>query len=146
MTEAELWQLQLLAAANTAEGFQGVLTIIFAYLVTAYFVGRRLTQFQSALVSLFFVLGAAGASFMTFVEFRRAAMFMEQLTNQFGVEGISPNAIVIPLYAALMAILIPASVYFMYQIRRNPEPGGARGEGGQVGLATTDADASSTHR
>jgi Na+/glutamate symporter len=138
MTEAELWQLQLLAVANTAEAVQGVVTIIFAYLVTAYFVGRRLTRFQTALVSLLFVLGATGASFMTFVEFRRAAMFMEQLTRQFGVESISPNAVVIPLYAALMALLIPASVFFMYQIRGNPEPG--------AGPETTDAGASSTPR
>lgn len=47
---------------------------------------------------------------MTFVEFMRAAMFMEQLTSQFGVQSISPNAVVIPLYAVLMALLIPASV------------------------------------
>lgn len=123
MTQAELWQPQLLAAANTSEAFQGVLTIIFAYLVTAYFVGRRLTGFQAALVSLFFVLGTAGAALMTFVEFKRAAMFMEQLTSQFGVQSISPNAVVIPLYALLVALLIPASVFFMYQIRRNPQLG-----------------------
>ena len=127
MTEAELWQLQLLAAANTAEAFQGVLTIVFAYLVTAYFVGRRLTRFQSALVSLLFLLGAVSASFMSIVEFRRAALFMGQLTSRFGVESISPNAVIIPLYAVLMGLLISAAVYFMYQIRRNPEFGGASG-------------------
>jgi hypothetical protein len=48
MTQAELWNMQLLAAANASEAFQGVVTIIFAYLVTAYFVGRRLTRFQAA--------------------------------------------------------------------------------------------------
>ena len=128
MTEAELWNMQLLAAANASEAFQGVVTIIFAYLVAAYFVGRRLTRFQAALVSLFFVLGAAGASFMTFVEFRRAAMFMEQLTSQFGVESISPNAVVLPLYAVLMALLIPASVFFMYQIRKDPQLGAGGSE------------------
>ena len=99
MTQAELWNMQLLAAANASESFQGVVTIIFAYLVTAYFVGRRLTHFQ-----------------------------MEQLTSQFGVESISPNAVVIPLYAVLMALLIPASVFFMYQIRGNPQLGAGGGE------------------
>lgn len=127
MAEAELWQLQLLAAANTAEAFQGVLTIIFACLATAYFVGRRLSRFQSALVSLLFLLGAVGASFMSIVEFRRAALFMEQLTSRFGVESISPNAVIIPLYAVLMGLLISAAVFFMHQIRRNPEFGGASG-------------------
>ena len=125
MTEAELWQLHLVAVANTAEAFQGVLTIVFAYLVTAYFVGGRLTRFQSALVSLLFLLGAVGAAFMSIVEFRRAVLFMGQLTSRFGVESISPNAVIIPLYAVLMGLLISAAVYFMYQIRRNPDLGGA---------------------
>ena len=125
MTEAELWQLHLVAVANTAEAFQGVLTIVFAYLVTAYFVGRCLSRFQSALVSLLFLLGAVGASLMSIVEFRRPALFMEQLTSRFGVESISPNAVIIPLYAVLMGLLISAAVYFMYQIRRNPDLGGA---------------------
>ena len=83
MTEAELWNMQRLAAADTSEAL---------------------------------------------VEFRRAAMFMEQLTSQFGVESISPNAVVIPLYAVLMALLIPASVFFMYQIRGNPQLGAGGGE------------------
>jgi hypothetical protein len=52
---------------------------------------------------------------------------MGQLTSRFGVESISPNAVIIPLYAVLMGLLISAAVYFMYQIRRNPDLGGASG-------------------
>jgi hypothetical protein len=63
---------------------------------------------------------------------------MEHLTSQFGVESISPNAVVLPLYAILMALLIPASVFFMYQIRKHPQLG--------AGTETTDADASSMPR
>lgn len=44
MTQAELWHLQLMAAANTSEAFQGVVTIVFAFLATAYLVGRRPTR------------------------------------------------------------------------------------------------------
>ena len=131
MTEAELWHMQLLAAANTSEAFQGVLTIIFAYLATAYFVGRRLTRFQATLASLFFLLGASGASFMTYVEFRRAAEFMERLTSEFAVHSISPNAVVIPFFLILMTLLIPASVFFLYQIRRNARSGADEETGGQ---------------
>ena len=115
------WGPVVVGAAS--EAFLGVPTIIFAYLATAYFAGRRLTRFQAGLVSLFFVLGTAGAALMTFVEFKRAAMFMEQQTGQFGIQSISPNEGVIPLYAVLMALLIPMSVFFIYQIRRNPQPG-----------------------
>jgi hypothetical protein len=67
MTQAELWQLHLMAASNTSEAFQGVVTIIFA--------------------------------FLAIVEFRRAAMFMERLTAEYGVSSISPNAFVVPASA-----------------------------------------------
>lgn len=120
MTQAELWQLQLMAAANTTQAFQGVLTIIFAFLATAYFVGRRLTRPQAMLASIFFLVGAAGSAFMAYVEFRRAAMFMAQLTAEFGVESISPNALIVPGFAVVMLLLIGASVAFMFQVRRTP--------------------------
>lgn len=118
MTQAELWQLQLMAVANSTEAFEGVLTIVFAYLATTYFVGRRLTRAQVVLVSVFFLVGATLSAFMAFVEFRRAAMFMAQLTAEFGVESISPNAVTIPLFALVFLLLIAASVVFMFQVRR----------------------------
>ena len=118
MTQAELWQLQPMAASNTSEAFQGVVTIIFAFLATAYFVGRRLTRAQAILASLFFVYGAASTGFMAIVEFRRAAMFMERLTAEYGVSSISPNAFVVPASALLLALLIVASVAFLFQVRR----------------------------
>jgi hypothetical protein len=123
MTEAELWHMHLLAVENTSSALQGVMTIIFAYLATAYFAGHRLTRLQAAFVSVFFVCGAAVASFMALVEFRRAAFFMDRLAGQFGIESISPNSLVIPFFAGVMAIFIPASVLFMYQRRRTNQPG-----------------------
>ena len=74
MTQAELWQLHLMAASNTSEAFQGVVTIIFA--------------------------------------------FMERLSAEYGVSGISPNAFVVPASALLLALLIVASVAFLFQVRR----------------------------
>lgn len=124
MSEAELWHMQLLAADNAASSLEGVMTILFAYLAAAYFVGKNLSRFQAALVSFFFVIAGATSSFMALVEFRRAAFFMEQLTERFGVASISPNHIIIPVYGVVMALLIPACVYFMYQMRRHPLPDG----------------------
>ena len=74
MTQAELWQLHLMAAPNTSEAFQGVVTIILA--------------------------------------------FMERLSAEYGVSGISPNAFVVPASALLLALLIVASVAFLFQVRR----------------------------
>ena len=46
MTQAELWQLQLLAVANGITAFGVLLTLITGYLVTAYFAGSRLSRYQ----------------------------------------------------------------------------------------------------
>ncbi len=123
MTQAELWQLQLMAVSNTVSGLTGTLTIVFAYLVAAYFVGARLSRFQASMISAVFVLGAGLSTFLAMVEFRRAAFFMDQLVREFGVRSISPNAFMIPLLAIVLAMVIPASVFFMYQIRRFPRLG-----------------------
>jgi hypothetical protein len=123
MTEAELWQLMLLSIQDLAANLDTVLTIVFAYLAAAYFVGRKLTRFQAALFSSLFLFAAGVAGFMSLVMWRRAAYFMDQLVNRYGVETFAPNRPLILLFAILLAVFIPACVVFMYQIRRHPRPG-----------------------
>ncbi|HEX9206654.1 MAG TPA: hypothetical protein VF851_00330 [Steroidobacteraceae bacterium] len=118
MTQAELWQLQLMAVANTANSFESILTVVFAYLAAAYFVGHRLSRFQVATLSVLYVLGATGGVFFTVVEFRRAAYFVDLLVRNYGEQHYSPNVYLIPLFALTMALLIVASLLFMVQIRR----------------------------
>lgn len=121
MTQAELWHLQLLAVDNSIEASGILLTMISGYLAAAYFVGRRLSRFQVVLVSIFFLIGALLGSVIALVQFRRAIYFIEQLHDQFGVQSIQPNAVVLPLSGLLLLLLVPAALYFMYQIRRNPK-------------------------
>jgi len=106
MTEAELWHMHLLAVENTFNGFENVATIIFAYLATAYFVGGKLSRFQAALA-------------FAFTEYRRVLYFLRELTENYGVSAMLPNDLILPVGAILLALLIPACVYFMYQVRRN---------------------------
>ena len=119
MTEAELWHMQLLAVENTLTGLDNVATIIFAYLATAYFVGSKLTRFQAALATAFFVVIASVSSLYAFTEYRRTIFFLRELTENFGVLSMAPNDAIMPVAAIAFALLIPACVYFMYQVRRN---------------------------
>jgi hypothetical protein len=123
MTEAELWHMQLLAVENAIEAGAMLLTMISGYLAVAYFVGNRLGRFQVALISTFFTLSAGLGAFMELVEFRRAVYFIELLGTKFGVQSYVPNAVVTYVSGSLMFLLIPAALYFMYQIRRNPQLG-----------------------
>lgn len=119
MTEAELWHMHLLAVENTFTGLDNVATIIFAYLATAYFVGSKLSRFQAALATVFFVGIAAVSSLYAFTEYRRNIYFLRELTENFGVTAMLPNDVIMPVSAIFLALLIPACVYFMYQVRRN---------------------------
>jgi hypothetical protein len=123
MTEAELWHMMLLAIEDLSANFETVLTIVFAYLAAAHFVGKKLSRFQAALISFFFVFAAGVSGFMTLVMWRRATYFIDQLVNRFGVETFAPNLLLMTLFAILLALFIPACVYFMYQVRRQSELG-----------------------
>lgn len=123
MTEAELWHMHLLAVENTAAGLEGVITIVFAYLAAAYFVGAKLSRFQATLATVFFVLAGAITSFFALIEYRRAAYFMQELNANYGVESIAPNNVLVPIVGVMLVLLIPACVYFLYQMRKNAMAG-----------------------
>jgi hypothetical protein len=119
MTEAELWQLMLLAAEDLSANLETMLTVVFAYLATAHFVGKKLSQLQAAMVSVVFVVAAGTAGFMALVMWRRTAYFMDQLISRFGVESFAPNQFLIVVFAIVLALFIPGCVFFMYQSRRH---------------------------
>lgn len=119
MTEAELWHMHLLAAENTFIGMDNLATIIFAYLAAAYFVGGKLSRFQAALATVFFVFVASVFSAIAFTEYRRNVYFLRELKENHGVSAMLPNDVILPVGAIVIALLIPACVYFMYQVRRN---------------------------
>jgi hypothetical protein len=125
MTEAELWQMMLIASENTFNGVAGIATplkvfsLIFAYLAAAYFVGAKLSRFQAALATVFFTTVAGCWAFFTWVFYRRAIYFMRELTENYGIESFAPNDAIIPIFAMLLGLLITACVYFMYQVRKN---------------------------
>ena len=119
MTESELWHMHLLAGENTFVGMENLATIIFAYLATAYFVGGKLSRFQAVLATVFFVFVASVFSAVAFTEYRRTVYFLRELTENYGVSAMLPNAVILLVGGIVLALLIPACVYFMYQVRRN---------------------------
>ncbi len=56
MTEYELMEHAQMAYGNAIASFTLIFTILSAYLVVAYFVGKKLTSSQVTIVNLFFTL------------------------------------------------------------------------------------------
>ena len=52
-------------------------------------------------------------------EYRRTVNFLHELKENYGVSAMLPNDLMLPVGAIVFALLIPACVYFMYQVRRN---------------------------
>ena len=127
MTEAELWGL-LLAFTEAGASFGAqLLTIVSAYLAVAYFVGSRLTRVQGLIVSVIFAGAATTTVAGTYGATLRAAEVASQL------QQIHPDKLFVlagrmgrlapGLSAALNLSLVPVSLFFMYQIRKNPKLG-----------------------
>ena len=127
MTEAELWGLLVAFTERGASFGAQLLTIVSAYLAVAYFVGSRLTRVQGLVVSLIF----AGAAITTVAGIYGAVLRAAEVASQ--LQQIHPDKLFIlagrmgrlapGLSVALNLSLVPVSLFFMYQIRKNPKLG-----------------------
>ena len=131
MTEAQLWGL-LISFSERGDSFGAqLLTIVSAYLAVAYFIGGRLTRVQGLVVSLIF----AGAAITTVAGIYGAVLRAAEVASQ--LQQIHPDKLFIlagrmgrlapGLSVALNLSLVPVSLFFMYQIRKNPKLGASSG-------------------
>lgn len=120
MTEAEYYELTFMAFDTTSGNFSLLLSILFAYLATAFFVGNRLTGFQAMVVSFLFVFAASIMVAATYGSMQRAMSFVDHLRQLHPEEFFMMSAPFANALLVLMSLSIPVSLYFLYQIRRNP--------------------------
>ena len=121
MTEAELWEMTFISTGNIASTFSVLLTVLFAFLATAYFVGRKLSTFQTAVVSVLFVWGALMLVLMVSGVMMQSLWFVQQLTQMHPEQTFVLSRTLVYSVITMMIIAILVSLYFMYQIRRGPE-------------------------
>ncbi len=116
MTEAEALEVAGIYAGNAITSFTVYVTFTMAYLVASYYVGARLTSFQTIAVSALYLFASA-APMLSLVT--NILIYGEALT----VSAIGQNA---PLSSgivwavgmtSLMSIGILVSFTFMWQVR-----------------------------
>jgi hypothetical protein len=124
MTQAELWEMNFMCIANALTAFSIYLTVAFAYLATAYFVGKKLSGLQTFVVSGLFIFASISAIGGCMAQLRRASEFQLQLASQ------SEELLLMPLTNAsfwktymplLMASGVLVSLYFMFDRRRQSD-------------------------
>ena len=121
MAEAELWELIAVHAANAMTAFNIYLTVTFAYLLAAYFVGAKLSKLQTGLISGLFIFSAGSGWLAMFIYLRRAAIFQDMLASESEIYArtfLMGGKFWSVYMAILLALGMAVSLYFMYDIRR----------------------------
>lgn len=123
MSEAETWQVMWLAVENSLGCITVILTMCFAYIAAAYFVGNRLSRTQTLLVTLVFLTGAGMMTVGLFGTLTRYVQFISILRPLYPDQRFIMTDYWVLIWTGLMAVITLASTYFMYQIRKDPTLG-----------------------
>ena len=118
MSEAEVLELIAVWGANTITAFTVYISFTFAYLVTAFVAGPRLTKFQAFIASGLYIL-AAGATVLAEVVWLQGMFAISEahptvvssltlFNGEFWVKGMS----------SILGMGMLISLYFMWRVRR----------------------------
>ena len=119
MTEAELWEQQVQWMVAGSEFITSFITIMFAFLVMAYFAGSKLSRTQMIIASALFMWASCIMIYAVVGYLYRAQMFVDRLQElnpelQF---FLTPTMAII--IALMMAIGMAACLTFLYQTRKD---------------------------
>ena len=119
MTEYELVDAMngTVSAMMSSQGL--FLSVLFAYLLAAYTVGSKLTQFQAAFISLVFLFFTlAGSSAMASMS-NEVSYYGSAIADIRGsdVGGGIPANLVAPMLVLVRLLMATGALYFMWQVR-----------------------------
>ncbi len=134
MTEFEIAQLELMEVAR-AQGLlelvqgQGTLmqtdstgftTLLFGYLLVAYFIGAQLTRVQVSIFNMLYIFSIGSVMYQLLVNAFSAMAFLERFyeisENTRGQTSLNPTYLAFGVI--LGCLVVSASLYFMWTVRR----------------------------
>jgi hypothetical protein len=120
MTEAELWEQQVQWMSAGGDAMMSFITIMFAFLVMAYFAGSKLSRIQLIIASALFIWASCLMIYGTIGYFYRAQMFVDRLVE---IDPelrffFSPTTSIV--VALMMLIGMAVCLLFLHQSRKVP--------------------------
>ena len=118
MTEADLVEHAQMAYGNATASFAILLSVISAYLVTAYLAGRELKSSQVVMINFFFIVSCVitvGTIFGFISAGINSSLEAFSLNPERGVVTLHPSMSVIVCFFDLALIL--GSLKFMWDVR-----------------------------
>ena len=116
MTEVDAWTLLNEFNNSGMNGMALYMTVTSGYLIIAYLVGKNLTTYQVALISIMFVIFALLFTYGVLGFFDRASYFATQI-NQYTDSTFRQRRGLAILVGAVNIIGVLACLIFMWQVR-----------------------------
>ena len=95
------------------------LSVLFAYLLAAYTVGSKLTQFQVAFISLVFLIFALAGSSALAAMSNEMSYYKSAIADIRGADagGGIPANLIVPMFILVRLLVATGALYFMWQVR-----------------------------
>jgi hypothetical protein len=124
MTEAEILELVAMYAEGAMTAYSIYLTITFAYMTVAYFVGDKLSHFQVAAASGLYLVGSLTGLLSAYVHVHAWSTLKSEFPG--GLSALDSSIwwngeFWKVLIAASLFFGILVSLYFMYNVRHTAE-------------------------
>jgi len=118
MTQYEITSLGASIMANFLATFTIFLTIVTAYVITAFVAGPRLTVYQLSIVNACFVTSSLVIGFLSITIYQRATSLVTQTweLTETTAPPIDVSSVLLLLYVGLLV----GSFLFMSSVRRRP--------------------------
>jgi len=132
MTEYELIDAYQSVEASWQGAVSIFISILFAYLVTAYFAGAKLTRVQAAIVTGLYTLFSLFMLQMLATLLRRMTQLGTEILEFSPERAVADSRIIgtgLVMWGSVFLGSYVAGLVFMFQIRRNARKGAVRDNG-----------------
>ena len=121
MTEAELWDQFVQWMVAGGESLEGYISILFAFLIMAHFMGAKLTRTQATIACALLFWATSIMIYAAVGYFYRAQMFMDRLLELNPGRFFFLSTFTIVALALMMVVGFFVCIYFLIHVRRNKE-------------------------
>ena len=121
MSDAELFELGLLNAAQAMTMLNAYLALTFGFILVSYVAGPDLTKVQVRIVSALYLIGVAPMIFGNYHFTIRSAEFEGMVSTSYPISGVTALGSASSWAIFLLLVLtggVIGSYYFLYSTRR----------------------------
>ena len=118
VAEAEVLELYAMYISNGMTAFTIYISFTFAYLVTAFYVGTKLTKFQAIVAGAIYVISAGSMTLSLIGNLQASDSILNATTTVIDGHALHQTGLWISTMSLILTLGIIVSLYFMWSVRR----------------------------